>query len=287
MFLIRYFVLLSLVVCAAAGCAGNGEGLDANGQPIGSAPPAPPSLTPDLPSIQANVFTPICTQCHIGASAPLGLQLDAAHSYALLVGIPSAEQPSVLRVSPGNPDNSYIVRKLEGAPGISGGQMPLGQTPLPQSTINVIRQWITDGALQGIATGVRPQGAVAQRFAVTVTSPDDQSVVPEPVPRIVAAFNHEIDSTLVNDTTVSLERLATVPDTTAMDSSDARLQKLPIATAVVNGNPRAMLITPHAPLGNGVYRVTLRGAGGAALADVSAGALDVDYSFTFTVDVSP
>ena len=278
MFLIRYTVLLSLVVAAAAGCAGNGEGLDANGQPIGSAPPGvpPPSLTPDFASIQANVFTPICTQCHIGASAPLGLQLDETHSYALLVGIPSAEQPGVLRVSPGNPDNSYIVRKLQGTPGISGGQMPLGQSPLPQSTIDAIRQWITDGALQGMSTGVRPQSAAAQRFAVTVTSPDDQSVVPQPVPGIIAAFNHEIDSTLVNDTTVWLERLGMVP-----------VQKIPIATAVINANPRTMLITPRAPLGNGVYRVTLRGTGGAALADVSAGVLDLDYSFTFTVDVSP
>jgi hypothetical protein len=278
MFLIRYTVLLWLVVAAAAGCAGNGEGLDENGQPIGSAPPnvPPPSLTPDFASIQANVFTPICTQCHIGASAPLGLQLDETHSYALLVGIPSAEQPGVLRVSPGNPDNSYIVRKLQGTQGISGGQMPLGQSPLPQSTIDAIRQWITDGALQGMSTGVRPQSAAAQRFAVTITSPDDQSVVPQPVPGIIAAFNHEIDSTLVNDTTVSLERLGMVP-----------AQKLPIATAVINANPRAMLITPRAPLGNGVYRVTLRGTGGAALAGVSAGALDIDYSFTFTVDTSP
>jgi hypothetical protein len=289
MYFIRYTMLLLLVLSAAAGCAGNGEGLDANGQPIGSTPPGspPPSLTPDFQSIQANVFTPICTQCHIGASAPEGLQLDETHSYALLVGVPSAEQPGVLRVKPGDPDNSYIVQKLEGAPGISGGQMPLGQTPLPQSTIDAIRQWITDGALQTASATVRTQSAAAQRFAVTVTSPDDQSVVPAPVPRIVAAFNHEIDSTLVNDTTVSLERLDVMTDTAAMDSSAALAQKIPIAIAVINRNPRAMLITPRAPLGNGVYRVTLRGTGGAALADVSAGTLELDYSFTFTVDVSP
>jgi hypothetical protein len=291
--LVRYTVLLSLVVGAAAGCAGNGEGLDANGQPIGSAPPgAPPpgspSVTPDFQSIQDNVFTPICTQCHIGAGAPQGLQLDEAHSYALLVGIPSAEQPNVLRVSPGNPDDSYLVRKLEGpSAGISGGQMPLNQDPLAQSTIDAIRQWITNGALQSMATGIRPQSAPVQRFAVTVTSPDDQSVLTQQVPRIVAAFNHEIDATLVNDTTVSLERLGMMPDTTAMDSSDARAEQLPISTGIVNGNPQVIMITPRTPLGNGMYRVTLRGAGGAALAGVSAGTLGVDYSFTFTVDVSP
>jgi hypothetical protein len=290
MSLIRYTVLLSLVVGATAGCAGNGEGLDANGQPIGSATPVaptpnPPSLTPDFQSIQTNVFTPICTVCHIGAGAPQGLQLDAAHSYGLLVGIPSAEQPSVLRVAAGNPNNSYLVRKLEGGPGISGGQMPLGGPALPQSTINVIRQWITDGAPRPADAGVRPQSA--ERFTVTVTSPDDHSVVTLQVPHIVAAFNHEIDASLVNDTTVSLERIGMTPDTTAMDSSDARVQQLPISTAIAKGNPQVIVITPRAPLDNGVYRVTLRGTGGAALADVSAGALGVDYSFTFTVGVSP
>jgi len=32
-----------------------------------------------------------------------GLQLDAAHSYNLLVGVPSAEEPSLLRVKPAIP----------------------------------------------------------------------------------------------------------------------------------------------------------------------------------------
>lgn len=293
MLLSRYTVLLLLVVGATAGCAGNGEGLDANGQPIGAAPPgaptpAPPSLTPDFQSIQDNVFTPICTQCHIGAGAPQGLQLDAAHSYALLVGIPSAEQPNVLRVSPGNPDASYLVRKLEGpSAGISGGQMPLNQNPLPQATIDAIRQWITDGALQSMATGIRPQSAPVQRFAVTVTSPDDQSVVTLQIPRVVVAFNHEIDATLVNDTTVSLERVGMVADAPALDSSAPSVPQIPIATTIAHGNPQAIVITPRAPLGNGVYRVALRGTGGGALADVSASVLGADYSFTFTVDASP
>jgi methionine-rich copper-binding protein CopC len=125
-----------------------------------------------------------------------------------------------------------------------------------------------------------------QRFTVTVTSPDDRSVVTLQVPRIVVAFNHPIDASLVNDTTVSLERTGAMPDASAMSSTDARAERLSASAAVVDGNPRAMLITPSAPLANGVYRVTLRGTGGAALAGVSAGVLGVDYSFTFTVDVS-
>src|SRR5476649_43484 len=119
-----------LLLLSVAGCAGNGEGLNQKGEPIGSSSGGSSgTITADFQSIQDNVFTPICSKCHIGASAPEGLQLDAGHSYNLLVGVPSSEQPNLLRVKPGDPDDSYVVHKIEGQPGISGGQMPLGETP--------------------------------------------------------------------------------------------------------------------------------------------------------------
>src|SRR6267378_8492132 len=138
--------LVALGAALLAACAGNGEGLDANGQPLGSAGGTPPPLTADFQSIQDNVFTPVCVRCHSGAGAPQGLQLDAAHSYALLVGVPSSEDPSLLRVKAGVKRSSYLVLKLAGSPGIIGAQMPFGGPPLPQATLDVIRQWITNGA---------------------------------------------------------------------------------------------------------------------------------------------
>src|SRR3984957_16707311 len=126
----RSWIALFLVGCAA-GCAGNGNGLNQNGQPIASAGSGNSGpITADFESIQEHVFTPICSVCHIGAGAPEGLQLDAAHSYNLLVGVPSAEMPSLLRVKPGDPTDSYIVHKIKGPPGIVGGQMPLNEKPL-------------------------------------------------------------------------------------------------------------------------------------------------------------
>jgi len=89
-----------MLLAGAAGCAGNGQGLDQNGQPISAGGSTGGPVTADFQSIQNNVFTPICSKCHIGGGAPEGLQLDAAHSYNLLVGVPSAEQPSLLRVNP-------------------------------------------------------------------------------------------------------------------------------------------------------------------------------------------
>src|SRR5690554_4379539 len=89
---------LAVIVCGLLAGCGSGDGFVGGG--------ATGVLAPTFSSIQANIFTPICTQCHAGGNAPLGLRLDAANSYALLVGVPSAQQPSVLRVNPLNPDAS-------------------------------------------------------------------------------------------------------------------------------------------------------------------------------------
>jgi hypothetical protein len=97
--------------------------------------------------IQRQVFSAICTQCHTGNAAPVGLRLDADESHDNLVGIPSGEVPALQRVQPGNAPDSYLIRKLDGAPGIIGDRMPLGQAPLSASTVDRIRAWINAGAL--------------------------------------------------------------------------------------------------------------------------------------------
>jgi methionine-rich copper-binding protein CopC len=258
----------------AAGCAGNGAGLDQNGQPVssgGSSGGGP--VTADFQSIQANIFTPICSKCHIGASAPEGLQLDAAHSYNLLVGVPSAEQPNLLRVKAGDPDNSYMVRKLEGpTAGITGGQMPLGETPLPQATINAIRQWVTNGAPNA------PAAAAAQAFAVQTSAPVDKASVKSAPARILVTFTQDLDASLVNNTTVALERI----DPASAAAGDAGI--MPATASLAPGNSAVLMITPNARLTAGVYRVTVRGTGGGALANMNAVALGTDTAFEFTVE---
>jgi methionine-rich copper-binding protein CopC len=286
-------------ICATVltgGCAGDGKGLDQNGDPIGSSSSSSggassggsSGVTADFESIQQNIFTPICSKCHIGASAPEGLQLDAAHSYNLLVGVPSVEDSSLDRVKPGDPDHSYMVLKIEGAPGINGGQMPLAETPLPQATIDAIRQWITNGAMNAQASSLARaiNRAAVQQFGFQSAAPADGAVVNAPVRQIVLAFNHEVDASLVNHTTIRLDRL-TVASADAMLADATLPAALAAALQVAPHNPAVVLLTPSSPLGAGVYRVTLRGTGAAALADDDARVLGGDVTVQFTVQAAP
>jgi hypothetical protein len=176
----------------------------------------------------------------------------------------------LLRVKPGDPDNSYMVHKIEGLAGIVGGRMPLGQTPLPQTTIDAIRQWIANGAPNV------PAAAVGMAFAVQTTAPLDKAVVNAPLARILATFTQDVDASLVNDTTVTLERIGAAGTLAGQDA-------IPAAKALADNNPAVLLITPRAPLDAGVYRVTVRGTGGGALANMNAETLGADISFEFTV----
>jgi plastocyanin len=108
----------------------------------GEPPPAPPTLT----DVQNAVFTPVCTACHSGSSPSAGLNLEAGLSWAATVGVASGQQPALNRIEPGDPDQSYLVRKVEGDPSIDGQQMPRGGPPLSADLIQMIRAWILDGA---------------------------------------------------------------------------------------------------------------------------------------------
>ena len=109
------------------------------------------TVTATLTAIQNSVFTPRCAGCHngTGANLPGVMNLTSVSaSHAALVGVASREMPALLRVAPGDPNTSYLIHKLEGGPVIVGGRMPAGGPFLPQTTIDGIRLWITNGAAQ-------------------------------------------------------------------------------------------------------------------------------------------
>ncbi len=99
-----------------------------------------------------SIFTLNCalSGCHIGPNALMGLDLSEGQAFGSLVDRQSIEVPSLKLVSPFNPDESYLVMKLEGSPQIAAGTMtmPIGRSPLDQEVINQIRAWIANGALE-------------------------------------------------------------------------------------------------------------------------------------------
>jgi len=76
----------------------------------------------------------------------MGMDLSAGAAYGEIVNVPSAEQPALDRIEPGDPDRSYMYLKVTGDPSISGGQMPLGGPPLDQERLDLLRGWIETGA---------------------------------------------------------------------------------------------------------------------------------------------
>jgi hypothetical protein len=281
----RTCVGLTLLIIAA--CAGNGEGLDANGRPLVPGGSPPPPLSADLASIQANIFTPICSVCHIGGGAPEGLRLDAADSFNLLVGVPSTEVPALMRVKPGDPDNSYIIQKLENHAAV-GAQMPFGcpqtQPCLTTATIAFIRQWITDGAPRGTAATAH----AAAPLAITSIVPDGVEPVSVSPPQIMLAFNHDLDVTQLDSHSLHIEKL--LPGASPLAS-----EIIPARATVSSANLGVLMVWPARPLSSGHYRLVMNAGSLSQFSDIAGHALIVGVPdelgesviSTFDVEVLP
>ncbi|HSD70124.1 MAG TPA: hypothetical protein VLB07_11255 [Woeseiaceae bacterium] len=262
--------LTALAMFVLAGCsAGSGDGLDVSGRPLSEGGNLPLAAT--LESIQANVFNPYCTVCHSGASAPQGLRLDAASSYANLVGVRSREDSSFFRVSPGQPDASYLIRKLEGTAS-SGAQMPLGGPPLPASTIAYIRQWITDGAQPD--TGPPP----AAPPVVVSLSPDPDSVNSTFPLQITAGFDRDIDASTVNAMTFTLTRSG--GDGQFGDGNEVLISPASVGLSMVNPRLAIMDLVGVTPIED-LYQIQLSGSGANRILDNEGQALDGEFTGAF------
>ena len=255
-------VLLALLCTLLVSCTGG----DGSGLP----PRVPPgSIGPNFSEIQAAVLSPSCatTGCHLGAAAPQGLRLDDANSYGMLVGVPSAESPGTLRVAPGDPANSYLIQKLEGTASV-GAQMPLGAPALEQAAIDVIRQWISAGAIDDRIPSSDP-------IRVTALSPDPDSVLAASPVDIVAMFDRELDTSTVNEMTFLL--VGSGGDATFGDGNETS-----IAASGISATPTtATFDLTGIVLADDTYRVRLLGSGASIIMDLDANALDGEFSGTF------
>ena len=90
-----------------------------------------------------------CLSCHTAEEPEARLVLEEGTGYGQMVGRTSTQVPELLIVAPGEPDASYLWRKLTHEAEIGRG-MPrtvVGSIRLPEGELELYRRWIDDGAL--------------------------------------------------------------------------------------------------------------------------------------------
>ncbi len=107
------------------------------------------SDTPVKFSQVQQVFNTHCTSCHPSVNG--ALNLTAGKSYKALVGAGAVEAPGQVRVVAGDPKRSFLLTKIAGDPSLGdippiGTRMPPGQPAIPAAEIELVRNWIAQGA---------------------------------------------------------------------------------------------------------------------------------------------
>jgi hypothetical protein len=136
----RIWMLLALVACGGKDDSAGDDGGD------DSADTGPPTLTDDLQPI----FDRSCATagCHIGTSPGGNMLLIPERAFSELVGAASTDVPTMLRVRPTAPEESYLLHKVAGTHASVGGTgepMP-PPTGLSEEEVALIREWIETGA---------------------------------------------------------------------------------------------------------------------------------------------
>jgi hypothetical protein len=111
--------------------------------------PEPPAATVSFAMNIQPIFNNNCS-CHL-TGAPAGLSLAEGQAYANLVNVLSSQVPTLNRVTPGDPDNSYLFMKHIGDPRIVGDRMPRNNPTFFDQNPDLLgleRQWILEGALE-------------------------------------------------------------------------------------------------------------------------------------------
>lgn len=268
----NYIIGLSLVVLIAACGSDSDGGGGANNEGNGNGGGA--TLEPTLASIQANVFTPSCavSGCHSGSSPPQGLNLEASQSFGMLVGVPSNEVPALMRVNPSDPDNSYLIQKLEGTASV-GARMPRNGPPfLTDAQIATIRQWISDGAMNSTMSSISTIQQI-QQLQVVATSPAADSKIGAMPANLSIALSQSLDASLVGSNTVLFA--ASGGDKGFNEGNEISINRASIT--VSSANPNLILINVAGlELAADRYRVTLKGTEPLALMSNAGAVLDGD-----------
>lgn len=165
------WVLASLVAAGTA-CSSS----PSMSQPSGAAPTATAAVDPAKATFATDVVPIFASSCAAGGASchgdtsvtsdgsqsrpflgPATASADVQTVFDGIVGRPSAEDPSLDLVAPGDPAHSYLMLKLEGTQGTQASQcaagelgscgvrMPYGGV-LDPGSLEIIRGWIASGA---------------------------------------------------------------------------------------------------------------------------------------------
>ena len=89
-----------------------------------------------------------CISCHVsGGIADAILHLNSGESFAALVNQPSVQDASLTHVVPGDSASSLLFQKVSSDSPPVGARMPLGGAALSRSDIDLIANWIDQGAV--------------------------------------------------------------------------------------------------------------------------------------------
>jgi hypothetical protein len=116
---------------------------------VGAEKPASELPPGSWSAIEAEIMVPRCATaaCHAGETPAFYPQLDAGVARERLLEL--SQQVGAPMVVPGDPDASYLVRKLRGDAASVGGvgtPMPIGEETLDEAAIQAIEGWIRNGA---------------------------------------------------------------------------------------------------------------------------------------------
>jgi hypothetical protein len=152
--------------------------------------------------IQDKIFTPACalSGCHSSVTDATyiqhGLVLSAGVAYDNLINKPAkntgANAAGLLRVKTGDYVNSLLYQKIN-CSGLYGANMPLGASALTAGQIELIRQWIINGAPK--------TGIVADESVLANTASCTQTFVPLAPPAPADGFQLAVDPFTISPNT--------------------------------------------------------------------------------------
>jgi hypothetical protein len=147
--------------------------------------------------------------------------------------------------------------------------MPLGGGPLPQASIDLVRNWILSGA--------RPPAAglsLPDELIISSTIPDNGEVAIDKVSELTVVFSEPVDALLAN-----------VEGQVQLISEQTGERIALQSIALQDGNDSVLKLRTATALPPGSYELRLNGSGALRLAGVSGRVLNDNYSAAFLVTI--